>query len=368
MANDITDSSLSDFNSIEEFHYLRRYEDDLFNNLYNNRVPIDDPLVTGYNFIFITTPNIAIQEGHYSSIKLSNNVSPIEKYYNNTARHLCLPISGKTDINLLYDPRIIQLLGGKGSNNRFMNPLTNLAVKYTATDTKLDTLDYAETWDKHKIVIGTSDKDSKMAGTIQVEYMENNNLLILKTHNLWKNYIDKCFSGDIITPQALQNISTSRNTNFNTGHIDYASSMYHFSTLPDGETLTYWAKYTGLFPLNVPWSLFTSDDSSINIPESVPIEYQYSYKEEMNLYILRDFNTVSYGTPKFFDPTDLSYFEGSSVNINVPGNNSTYQRIMPRPKPATGKNMRVNAYTLKFGPSESPVTPTNSPIKPKGTN
>jgi hypothetical protein len=341
-----------EYDKIEEFKYIKRYEDDLFSKAFKTRVPIDDPLVVGYNYIFITAPRLGVLPSAYANLKLDPSVNPIERYYNNTARHLHLPLEGKGKTgNVLYDPKIIEMLSGTSNKSRFMLPLSNLAVKYTATDTKLETLDYSETWDKHKIVIGTSDKDSKMAGTLQIEYMENNNLLIMKTHNLWKNYIDKCFRGDIITPQALSNITVARNSTFSDSFIDYAASLYHFVVMPDGETLIYWAKYTGLFPINLPWSIFTSDDASINLPESVGIEYQYSFKEEMNLYVLRDFNTLSYGTPTRYNKSEL-YFEGSTVDINVKGNENVYPRIVQRPPKSTDNHIqRFNPYAIQFSPN-----------------
>ena len=123
---DVKPTGYEEFNSISDFKYLKRYEDDLFSKAFRTRVPIDDPLVVGYNYIFITAPRLAVLPSAYSSINLGNGVSPIERYYNNTARHLGLPLEGKGNkINTLYDPKIIKILSGTSTVSRFMLPLTN---------------------------------------------------------------------------------------------------------------------------------------------------------------------------------------------------------------------------------------------------
>ena len=89
-------------------------------------------------------------------------------------------------------------------------------------------------------------------------------------------------------------------------------SIYVFTVQPDGETITHWCRYTGCFPTKVPWGELTSEDGGIDIKKTIPVEYQFSYKEDMNLYILRDFNLLSTGDA-LSSPTG-SYYTGSSVD------------------------------------------------------
>jgi hypothetical protein len=59
---------------------------------------------------------------------------------------------------------------------------------------------------------------------------------------------------------------------------------------PDAETIIFWAKYTGLFPQNVPYSAFSSGDLATVNPIQTTISYVYNYKEFLNPEILIDFN------------------------------------------------------------------------------
>ena len=71
-----------------------------------------------------------------------------------------------------------------------------------------------------------------------------------------------------------------------------ASSIYYFLLKPDGRTLTYWAKYTGVIPISVPHSAL-SYKIGIETNVEFSINYIYSFKEEMGLDILHEFNQVS---------------------------------------------------------------------------
>jgi hypothetical protein len=76
------------------------------------------------------------------------------------------------------------------------------------------------------------------------------------------------------------------------GIIDYMSSIYYFVLEPDGKTLKYWAKYTGCWPNQIPYS-----QMSYRRGESTMVELEgtfvYTSKEDMSVAILEDFNRVS---------------------------------------------------------------------------
>jgi hypothetical protein len=326
---------------LAKIHKDRTYTD-LATTIFNHRYPIENPLITGYNYIFFTCPRLSLIESQFNTSNIGELSSD---YYKNNSRQLGLPLN---DNDSIYDKNIITALAGGGGLYKFIPLLTNCAVKYSATDEKLDTMDYAETWNKFKIVIGTSNQDSRLAGTFQIEYMEDDELHIMKLHKLWCNYIEKVFLGDVVSIAALKAIGTDGAGAFSTGVIDYMTSMYHFSTLPDGKTLQYWCKYTGVFPTTNPFSNFTSDDGTSNISSSVPIEYQYSFKEEMKIHILEDFNIVSSNNSKRYDPkdTDVNYFEHSSVKLREI---AEYPRIIKTPITDTKAFNRHNSFQLDFG-------------------
>lgn len=335
-----TETTFDVKNELLKIHKDRSYTD-LSRNIYRYRRQIDNPLITGYNYIFFTCPRLSLLESQFNT----SSIQDASTYYKNNARQLGLPME---DNDSIYDSNIITALAGGGGLYKFIPLLTNMAVKYSSTDEKLDTMDYAETWNKFKIVIGTSNQDSRLAGTFQIEYLEDDELHIMKLHKLWSNYIEKAFLGDIVSIAALKAAGNDNAGAFSAGVIDYMSSMYHFSTLPDGKTLTYWCKYTGIFPTNNPFSVFTSDDGTVNINGSVPIEYQYSFKDEMRIHILEDFNIVSSNASKKYDPNDssINYFDHGSVKLR---SIAEYPRIIKDTKNETSDFNRTNAYILDFG-------------------
>ena len=116
--------------------------------------------------------------------------------------------------------------------------------------------------------------------------------------------------------------------------------------MPDGETLQYWSKYTGVMPVSNPWSIFTTDDGAVNVVNTVPIEYQYSFKEEMKIHILKDFNMVSSSDNKIFNKAS-EYFYNSEATVPVI---ETYPRIVAVPKTAEAEAIgRTNIFKLDFG-------------------
>jgi hypothetical protein len=344
-----------DFSQIDIIDFLNRKYSDLSTKIYPIRVPLLDPLIVGYNYIFMTCPRLSIVPEAFpiSQDPFLQNLR--HEQYNNTARQLGLPLyepdPGEEPNSLIYDNATIQILAGGSGISPFIPLVTNNAVKFSAMDSKLDTIDYSETWNKNKIVLGTSSQDSRMAGTIMLEFMEDNDLHCLKLNHLWEKYIEKAFLGDIVTAESLVSAGIGTSGVFNKGAIDYAVALFHFVVGPDGETLTYWAKYTGVLPITVPWSIFSSDDASQSVIGSVPIEFQYTYKEEMNMYILRDFNKITDNKATLFDPVaDAKYYEGSYANI---GNPTNYPNVVRRPPKDNSRNLneRENCYILQFDPA-----------------
>ena len=117
-------------------------------------------------------------------------------------------------------------------------------------------------------------------------------------HRLWIDYIEKALKGKVLSQQ-MANTKIDQvfaGSSMDRFSIDYMSSLYHFAVKPDGETLYYWAKYTGLFPSSLPWDIFSTDDGNVDVIKSIPITYNFTYKEDMNLSVLKDFNKVARGT------------------------------------------------------------------------
>jgi hypothetical protein len=276
------------------------------------RKPIHDPLVTGYNYLFITAPDLPIDAAATSLIQgaPTNAKAILER------NRRMLGIAGSS----MYTNDMVRTLAG-AAGDQFIPLFTNRARSYTYSDEVLNTMDYAETWNRYKIVVGTSGKDARISGQLVVNYQEDQYLTIMKMHQLWFDYIEKAFLGECISGGVLLSDDMMNNQNRT---IDYMSSIYMFSTLPDGETLTHWSKYTGILPSKNPWSEFTSEDGGKQeVKDSVPIEYQFTFREVMKLDILRDFNLlqahadINKPTKEFFTNSIID-MDKTPINKNRP--------------------------------------------------
>ena len=109
-------------------------------------------------------------------------------------------------------------------------------------------------------------------------------------HKVWVDYINAV---------KINRISPSRGTSSDSTDyilekkVDYASSVYYFLLDADGCTIKYYAKYTGVFPTNVPYSAMSFKLGESNI-KKLSIQYQYSFKEDLNPEILDEFIKLTY--------------------------------------------------------------------------
>ena len=279
MSRDVGSPGVAGKPDKEDVDYF--YPRDENNFFWFNRKYRDDPLVTGYNYLFVTSPELPIWEQSPSLRGGGTNI------LEHNGKMLGLPGANRSSI---YSEYMLQALGGASA---FIPILTNRAVSYVMSDDVLGTVDYSETWNRFKIVLGSTAKDSRISGQFTANYMEDMQLTIMKLHRLWLDYTEKAFMGDCVSGGVLLSDDMLNN---GVRTIDYMSSIYQFAVQPDGETITHWCKYTGVFPTKVPWGELTSEDGSIDIKKSIPIEYQFSYKEDMSLHILQDFNLLGQGS------------------------------------------------------------------------
>jgi hypothetical protein len=76
--------------------------------------------------------------------------------------------------------------------------------------------------------------------------------------------------------------------------LDYASAVYYFICAEDGETILFWSKYFGVFPLNAPASSATwSKGSGGATSPDFGINYAYAMKEDFSPLTLSEFNKNS---------------------------------------------------------------------------
>ena len=238
-------------------------------NYYNNkRLLVDEmPSIVGIPHIFFTTPMMNLNSRNCMSDGFMAYM-----YKMRMPLLSSLSASKNRDGNCCY------------TTSPFIKLLYNSATSFSASDMISKTKEVGETYYGYKETLPASNVDSINGDELSINFLDWKDLPVLNLINAWFIYHNKVRRGEFDPMQAAINLS----------YLDYVSSIYYFVTEMDGETLQYWAKYTGVVPINVPFSAFSSqytDHEVINYS----INFVYSFKEDMNPDILLDFNDVSNG-------------------------------------------------------------------------
>jgi hypothetical protein len=124
-------------------------------------------------------------------------------------------------------------------------------------------------------------------------------------HKMWIQYISNVYHGswDPKTDYIWQKI------------LDYAVSVNVVVTAEDFETILFWSKYYGVFPINVPYSALSWDTGNFIGKNEMSITYAYSWKEDWNPASLTEMNTVTFKK----DVTQAKYVPTFNANIGRTG-------------------------------------------------
>lgn len=228
-----------------------------------------EPLIKGIPFIFMTTPFLNLSEENIANDAFLTYMDKFEPDLLNTLSYSNNAQSG----DLKQHGR---------SNSPFIKILTNKFKDVSLSSLSLRTKETNETFYGFKQSLPGSIVDSISAGEISVTYNETKGLSITKLHKVWAEYTDNIRRG-IFKP--------SSNT-LNGRFIDYLSSLYYFLLDYDMSTILFYSKYTGLFPLSVPYSNLGVSMGNHELV-TTDISYGYSYKEDLNPTILMEFNSVA---------------------------------------------------------------------------
>lgn len=176
-----------------------------------------------------------------------------------------------------------QLLTAKGTgkeSHQFNPLLSNLAQSLEIADDSVDVLETGETFTGYKMQYSKHNIKSITSGTLSIKYKETHDIDVTNMHQLWVDYQSNVYRG-IFTPK--------REYIYNK-ELDYACDIYYFLLDQDGETIKFWSKYYGVFPHNVPKSVYSYDfGSQVSLPE-LNVTYSYIYKEDLSPISLIEFN------------------------------------------------------------------------------
>lgn len=165
-----------------------------------------------------------------------------------------------------------------------MRIMYNSANNFQTKDATAKTQEVGETYYGYKLTLPSSDVDSIVGDELTIEFTDWSFLPVLNIMYAWFKYHTGVRRGKL---------NPARDSILNRV-LDYTSSIYYIMTDMDNSNILYYAKYTGVVPISVPFSQFSSNYNDHDIL-SFPINFVYSFKEDMNPEILLDFNKVASG-------------------------------------------------------------------------
>lgn len=253
-----------------------------FDSFFINRYA--DGFVTGYSFVFVTKPSLFV----YPYKPPVTERKLMLAYENMTKDQTFSQFLAEDSLN--RNDRIIaeQLSFYEGifpsnyTRQNFLPMFTNKSKAFSTVDVVMEQQEFFPTKQGFRMALPTYKTQSEATSTLAIPMNETPNLDITKTMSFWVNYISNVTDGTFhANPDMVKN-----------GVIDYMSSIYYFVLEPDGRTLKYWAKYTGCWPNQIPYSQMSYRRGEGTLVE-IEANFVYTSKEEMNVAILEDFNRVS---------------------------------------------------------------------------
>ena len=230
-------------------------------------VMTDDVLAKSFSHVFFIKPDCNIYDG--SGALLQNLRNNPDFYY---ASQNC--------------PELLnELTQQKGANHEFMMLLSNKAETFDLKDEYIKYDSYGQGLTGYKVPYGKNDVESKSDSTFSVKYTDDRDLHVYRLHKLWMDYIAYVYRG---------RVSPTKDYVMNK-ILDYPICVYFIMTAEDGETIIFWSKYWGVFPVNAPSSQFSfarENAGGVHEPQ-LNIEYQYAWKEDFNPLTLVEFNQHS---------------------------------------------------------------------------
>lgn len=203
-----------------------------------------------------------------------------------TGDNLSLPVKNDPLLYFLWknNKNILKTLTGHFSASHDFNLfLSSRAESFEVSDEFIKTVEHGETFTGYKVQYGTSNIESRTAGTFSIAYTEDNEYTVYKLHKAWVDYIAGVYRGQY-TPKSDYRYKKV---------LDYACSVYYFVCAEDGETILFWTKYFGVFPTNIPSSASSwAKGNMLKTPE-YSINYAYAFKEDFTPLTLAEFNINS---------------------------------------------------------------------------
>lgn len=265
-----------------------------------------DYMTTGIGYVFMTKPHL----------HLYNNKDIQDNFLQFIADSPLTDSLGKPTLNSLIIGSLDGAYGHSAVGNsplkdtKFIPIITSSAESFETKDNILKTRETGENFLGNKIIYGDIQTESLGADTFNIEYTEYSDGALFLLHKTWVDYMHAIKRNKIRPyrrtrsyddPSLAEQAGMEQYGGMGTDRdyvrekiLDYACSVYYFLLDPDGTTIRYWCKYTGVFPTSIPYSAM-----SFNLGENklrkLNIQYQYSYKNDMDPYTLEEFAYLTRG-------------------------------------------------------------------------
>lgn len=234
-----------------------------------------DRFMGGRGYVFFSKPKLNLS---------TSNVNMDQFFLN-----MVSTLQGRTILqNLTYDTSDLDPI--PLSRRGIIKLLTNRATNFDTQDTSIRQDVTVETWKGYKYSLPGSEADSITNGSFSITFDEGPDMAVTLLHKAWIDYIIGVRYGKYIPSEAAR---LQR-------YIDYCTSVYYFLVGEDGRTIKYFCKYTGVYPLNVPYSAFSWQAGSSD-SRKLSIQYAFSFKEDMNPTIIEEFNRIFNASDKVED-------------------------------------------------------------------
>jgi len=280
---------------------------DLLSTFQKTRTGVEtgvDYAETGICYAFITKPDLNLTKNlkaeNYTVAERNSKISSD----GNSALYNTLQ-NGFIEYVARNYPDIIDSLTCNDSNKQSFIPLLfNYFRGMTLEDHSLAEGTYSETFRGYNQKLPTTAAASFSGGSLSITYDEIRPALVTFLHKVWFEYMEG----------VKFNTMTPSMDTINRRELDYTSSLYYFLMAPDGETIDFWAKYTGIFPQNVPYSSFSSGDITSRNLIQLQVSYVYNFKEFLDPAILIDFNDT------FMNSSDImtaqAHYKGDILSVD----------------------------------------------------
>lgn len=232
--------------------------------------------ITEYNRFKIANPDDTLSKGfmHIFFLRPDLNILQNDKLTEQCKNNPLISTMWKKKPDLLK-----QLVLANGMSHDYMYLLSNRVNGFNLVDSGLDTESYGKSIGAYTVKFARR-KDSELGGTIDLNFTDTRDLDIINLHKIWLDYAANVYRG-IWSPKLAY---------INAREIDYATAIYVIVTAEDGETILFWSKYYGVFPVNVPYNALSWSANSVVSKPDLGITYDYAWKEDYNPAILTELN------------------------------------------------------------------------------